>query len=275
MRRGDKLGNYVVLEDLGYGGMGGVFGGEDADSGEPVAIKTLHARFAAEPAMVARFVREAEAYRKMNHPNVVRYISSGIQDGTYFIVVEYVKGKSLEGILQKVGGPLGIRRSCLVALDILAALEHAHSRRLIHRDIKPKNIMISSQGEVKLLDFGVAAADDQLVQTRIGSILGSFRYAAPEQNQGQEADERSDLYSLGLVFWEMLTGTQALHGETLLQVTTEQVTTGVQAPSRVNPEIPREIDVLCEGLLHRDRHERIPDATEARETLEAILERLS
>jgi serine/threonine-protein kinase len=274
LRRGDKLGRFIIQEDLGYGGMGGVFIGEDEQTGEAVAVKTLHARFSVDQAMVARFVREAEAYRKMNHPNVVRYLSSGLQDGIYFIVVEYVKGMSLEDIMEKVGGPLGVKRSTLVAADLLSALEHAHARNLIHRDIKPKNIMLSSKGEVKLLDFGVAAADDQLVKTRVGSILGSFRYSSPEQNQGQKVDERSDLYSLGLVYWEMLTGRRALLGESLLKVTTAQLMEGVPPPSSLNPEVPVVLDSLCGALLTKSSLDRCPSASHALDVLRPFLEGL-
>lgn len=270
MQRGAKLGRFVIQEDLGHGGMGGVFVGLDEETGASVAIKTLHPRFSQDAQMVPRFIREAEAYRRMSHPNIIRYVASGIQGGTYFIVVEHVRGRNLDAVLRKVAGPLGVRRSVLVMRDLLSAIAHAHSMNVIHRDIKPKNIMISSQGEVKLVDFGVAAADDALVETSVGAIIGSFRYAAPEQNQGQEVDERSDLYSLGLVFWEMLTGETALAGNSLIEVTTSQLIQGVDPPSAVNPEVPHALDVIAGRLLEKKREDRYETADEAFAAVDAL-----
>lgn len=266
---GRQLGPYRVLEPLGSGGMGSIWRGENTEDGGPVAVKVLLPHVAKEGRLLPRFIREAEAYRRLEHPNIVAYVGSGCQEGTYFLVLEYVAGRTLEALLKKVGGPLGVRRSALIARDLLEALVHAHERKIIHRDIKPHNVMISRQGEVKLLDFGAAATEDRLVETGVGTVIGSYQYSAPEQNQGQQADERSDLYSLGLILWEMLTGQRALQGDSLMAITSHQVTEGIPPPSSMVPAVPGALDVLCRQLLRGRRSERLESAAEALEMLEA------
>ena len=266
---GRQLGPYRVLEPLGSGGMGSIWRGEQTDDGTPVAVKVLLPHVAKEGRLLPRFIREAEAYRRLEHPNIVAYVGSGCQEGTYFLVLEYVEGRTLEVLLRQVEGALGVRRAALITRDLLEALVHAHERKIIHRDLKPHNVMVSRDGEVKLLDFGAAATEDRLVETGVGTVLGSFQYAAPEQNQGQQADERSDLYSLGLLLWEMLTGKRALQGESLMAITTNQLTDGIPPPSSLAPEVPGSLDVLCRQLLRGRRSDRLESAAEALEMLEA------
>lgn len=272
MEPGARLGRFVVDEDLGHGGMGGVYRGRDTQSGAVVAIKTLDANMVPEK-MVPRFVREAESYRKLEHPNIVAYLGSGVEGGRiYYIVLEHLRGQTLEEVIQGAAGPLPLARCLDIAEALLGALQHAHGRGIVHRDVKPQNIMVTDEGVTKLLDFGIAAADDRLVQTAIGSVLGSFCYSSPEQNQGQEIDERTDLYSAGLVFWELLTGRRAFQADNLLAVTACQVTEGVAPPSSVNPQVPAQVDVLAGGLLETNRSERPADAGEALESLRSLRE---
>jgi serine/threonine-protein kinase len=260
---GRQFGPYRVLEPLGSGGMGSIWRGERSEDSSPVAVKVLLPHVAKEGRLLPRFIREAEAYRKLDHPNIVRYIGSGCQEGTYFLVLEFVEGDTLESLQKRMDGPLGVRRAVLVARDLLEALVHAHGQKIIHRDIKPHNIMISRHGEVKLLDFGAAATEDRLVETGAGTVLGSFLYAAPEQNQGQQADERSDLYALGLVLWEMLTGERALKGESLMAITSNQISEGIPPPSSMVLGVPSVLDVLCRQLLRARRTDRLETAEEA------------
>lgn len=271
MKIGDKLRNFQILEDLGHGGMGGVYIGFDAATKQLVAIKTMFAEFSKDESMVRRFQREAEVYRKLDHPNIVGFFDWGFENGHYFIAMEHVKGKPLDAILQDVGR-LSVEQSVKIMGHLLDAIQHAHERNIIHRDLKPQNIMISEEGVVKLLDFGIAATDDDLVKTVTGSILGTFYYSSPEQNQGKKVDERSDLYSLGLVFWELLTGQRALHGNTLLEVTAVQMRQGIPAPSTIVPEIPKGIDRICEKILAKNPNNRYEYAKEVIADLQSFKE---
>lgn len=271
MKPGDRLHTFQILEDLGHGGMGGVYIGFDAATKQLVAIKTLFSEFSKDEGYVRRFQREAEVYRKLEHPNIVGFVDAGFENGVYFIAMEHIKGKPLDAIVQDVGR-LPVDQAVKVMGHLLDAIGHAHEKGIVHRDLKPQNIMISEEGVVKLLDFGIAAMDDNLVKTVTGSILGTFYYSSPEQNQGKKVDERSDLYSLGLVFWELLTGERALHGATLLEVTALQMRTGVPAPSTKVPDLPPGIDRLCEKLLKKNPNDRYDDAKDVIRDLQAFKE---
>lgn len=271
MKPGDRLHTFQILEDLGHGGMGGVYIGFDAASKQLVAIKTLFSEFSKDEAYVRRFQREAEVYRKLDHPNIVGFVDAGFENGVYFIAMEHIKGKPLDAIIQDVGR-LSVEQSVKIMGHLLDAIGHAHDQGIVHRDLKPQNIMISEEGVVKLLDFGIAAMDDNLVKTVTGSILGTFYYSSPEQNQGKKVDERSDLYSLGLVFWEMLTGQRALHGATLLEVTAVQMRTGVPAPSTIVSDIPPGIDRLCDRILKKNPNDRYEQAKDVIQDLQAFKE---
>ncbi len=259
MKAGDQLHTFTILEVLGHGGMGGVFVGQNSENDELVAIKTLFEEFSKDEAYVRRFQREASVYRKLNHPNIVRCIASGFDKGIYFIAMEHIKGKPLDVIL-KENGALGVEHSLKIMDALSGAVYHAHSRGVIHRDVKPQNIMINEQGVVKLLDFGVAQADDDLVKTASGSIVGTFFYSSPEQNQGQKIDERSDLYSLGLVFYEMLVGQRALNGATLIEVSSMQLQGRIKPPSTVDDSVPNYVEKIVMRLLERDPNQRFQSA---------------
>ena len=271
MKAGDRLHTFQILEDLGHGGMGGVYIGFDAASKKLVAIKTLFSEFSKDEAYVRRFQREAEVYRRLDHPNIVGFVDAGFESGVYFIAMEHIKGKPLDSILQDVGR-LAVEQAVKIMGHLLDAIGHAHDQDIVHRDLKPQNIMISEDGVVKVLDFGIAAMDDNLVKTVTGSILGTFYYSSPEQNQGKKVDERSDLYSLGLVFWELLTGQRALHGATLLEVTAVQMRTGVPAPSTLVPDLPQGIDRICEKLLAKNPNDRYAHAKDVIADLQAFKE---
>jgi serine/threonine-protein kinase len=270
MNPGDQLHTFTILEVLGHGGMGGVFVGRNEETGELVAIKTLLEEYSNDEAYVRRFQREASVYRKLNHPNIVRCLASGFDKGIYFIAMEHIKGKPLDTIIREQGA-LGLDSSLRVMDALAGAVYHAHSRGVIHRDIKPQNIMIDDSGVVKLLDFGVAQADDDLVKTASGSILGTFFYSSPEQNQGQKIDERSDLYSMGLVFYEVLTGQRALNGSTLLEVSSLQLRGKIAPPSSIEASIPGRVDTLVLRLLERDPNLRYQSARDLQVDVRACL----
>jgi len=255
------IGNFLVLQELGHGGMGAVFIGYEATHRRLVVIKTLFEQWAKEENMVKRFVREAAVYQKLNHPNIVRFIDSGCDSGTHFIAMEYIKSRALDEVL-KSGGRLPVNTAVKIMGHLTDAVSHAHEKNIIHRDLKPQNVMYSEDGVVKLLDFGIAHTEDDLIKTQEGSILGTFYYAAPEQNQGKKVDERSDLYSLGAILYEMLTGKRPISGSSLLEVTRAQIMGGIIAPSVFNPEVPKGLEKIILKLLEKDPNNRYQTARE-------------
>ena len=269
MKAGDKLHTFQILEDLGHGGMGGVYIGFDSRTKMLVAIKTLFSEFSRDEAYVRRFQREAEVYRKLSHPNIVAFVDAGFENGSYFIAMEHVKGQALDSII-KNSGALPFDSAVKIMGHLADAIAHAHEQGVIHRDLKPQNIMISEEGVVKLLDFGIAQTDDGLVKTVTGSILGTFFYSSPEQNQGKKIDERSDLYSLGLVFYEILTGKRALIGNTLLEVTAFQMRSAIPSPSTIVSEIPHNLDKIVMKLLEKNPNNRYETANELIKDIQAF-----
>ena len=269
MKAGDKLHTFQILEDLGHGGMGGVYIGFDSRTKMLVAIKTLFSEFSRDEAYVRRFQREAEVYRKLSHPNIVAFVDAGFENGSYFIAMEHVKGQALDSIIKNAGA-LPFDSAVKIMGHLADAIAHAHEQGVIHRDLKPQNIMISEEGVVKLLDFGIAQTDDGLVKTVTGSILGTFFYSSPEQNQGKKIDERSDLYSLGLVFYEILTGKRALMGNTLLEVTAFQMRSAIPTPSTIVSEIPHNLDKIVMKLLEKNPNNRYETANELIKDIQAF-----
>jgi serine/threonine protein kinase len=255
------LGRFLVLQELGQGGMGAVFIGYEPERRKLVVLKTLFDHFAKEPDLVLRFQREATVYKTLDHPNIVRFIDSGCDKGIHFIAMEYIKSRPLDQVLKFQGRfavPLAVK-----ILGILAdAVAHAHEKGVIHRDLKPENILYAEDGVLKLLDFGIARAQDELLKTAEGSILGTFQYAAPEQNQGKRVDERSDLYALGAILYEMVTGRRPVAGTSHAEVARNQITAVPTPPSRENPEVTRGLDRVILKLLERDPNNRFKTARE-------------
>ena len=260
MRIGDKVGKYMLLKELGHGGMGGVFVGFDSDSVQLVAIKTLFEEYASDELYVRRFLREVDVLSKLNHPNLVHYMDSGVLDRIHYIVLEHIRGKDLSLIFE-AQQRFSLQETLSIMEGVTSALAHAHSKGIVHRDIKPSNIMLTDEGRIpKIVDFGVAYADDTILQTATGDIVGTFMYSSPEQNQGKEVDERSDLYALGLVFYEMLTGRRALEGSTHQEVTTIQLTCQITPPSEAFTGVPSELDPIVLKLLAYSPEDRYQSA---------------
>jgi beta-lactam-binding protein with PASTA domain/predicted Ser/Thr protein kinase len=260
-------GRYRVIRHLARGGMADVYEAEDTLLGRSVAVKLLHANFASDDAFVARFRREAQAAANLSHPNIVAIYDWGQDEGTYFMVMELIRGRTLREII-KTEGALLPRRSAEISAETAAALAVAHQHGVFHRDIKPGNIMIAEDGSVKVTDFGIARAlDDSEELTRTGAVIGTATYFSPEQAQGLPADERSDVYSLGIVLYEMLAGKPPFTGESPVAVAYQHVSEPATAPDAINPEVPRELAAVAEHAIEKKPADRYQTADQFRADL--------
>jgi eukaryotic-like serine/threonine-protein kinase len=262
-------GRYHVVERIASGGMGEVFRATDAVLTREVAIKVLHRSLAGDQAFVDRFRREARAAAGLSHPNIVAVYDWGSVDGIYYMVMEYVRGTGVRTLLNRVGR-LEPAQAADVVRQTLLALEHAHGQGIVHRDIKPENILVTSEGVVKVADFGLARAFADGRQTQAGTVTGTVQYLAPEQIRGEPADPRSDLYSLGVVTYELLTGKLPFTGETAMSIAYKHLSGRVPRPSASVPSIPSELDGFVASATDRDRELRPESATVMRRDIEAI-----
>lgn len=252
--------------------MADVFLARDQLLDRPVAVKVLFPQFAAEPSFVERFRREAQAAANLNHPSIVAVYDWGEHDNTYFIVMEYVEGRSLAEII-KSEGTLHHDRAAEIAADTADALGFAHRNGTVHRDVKGGNILITPSGQVKVTDFGIARAfggGDELTQT--GSVMGTATYFSPEQAQGKNVDPRSDLYSLGVVLFEMVTGRPPFVGESPVAIAYKHVQEMPPRPTSLNPAIPKTLEVVIARLLAKNPDQRYPSAEEVRADLRRFRE---
>lgn len=254
---GARLGKWTVDKELGRGGMGQVYLAHD-DTGQQFAVKVLAPELAMEAGFQQRFLREIAALSQLEHPNIVRFYEAGQQEQVLFYVMEYVAGNNFDEILEKQGR-LPWKEVLNVALQIAPALKHAHDRGVIHRDIKPQNLLRSQEGVVKLTDFGIAKvfAADNLTAT--GGIVGTAEYLSPEQAAGKPVTKRSDLYSLGTVLYHLLTGSPPFEGETTLDLLHKHRYGQFDRPQRIVPDVPHELDELVCQLLEKDPAKRPAD----------------
>jgi len=258
---------YQLEEELGSGGMATVYRGTDRVLGRTVAVKVLAPNYARDQAFVARFRREAQAAARMNHPGVVNVYDTGSDDGTHFIVMEYVQGRTLAEIL-KTEGRLMPDRAAEIGEDVAAALTFAHQQGIVHRDIKPANIMITTTGDVKVMDFGIARAitsGDTLTQT--ATVLGTATYLSPEQAQGEPVDARSDIYSLGVVLYEMFTGQPPFAGDSAVSVAYKHVREEPTLPTQLDSTIPVGLEAVTLKALAKNPANRYQSAEELRADL--------
>ncbi len=251
-------GRYKVLSRLGAGGMADVYLAEDEQLGRKVALKLLHRRFAEDPGFVERFRREAQSAAGLQHQNVVGVYDRGDFDGTYYIAMEYVAGRTLKQLIRDEA-PLDPVRAIDITLQILRAARFAHRRGVVHRDLKPHNVMMGDGDQAKVTDFGIARAGASDM-TETGSILGTAQYLSPEQAQGHAVSASSDLYSVAVVLYEMLTGGVPFDGDQAVTIAIKHVSQAPTALTAVNPGIPPELEQVVMWALNKNPTDRPADA---------------
>ncbi|QIN77180.1 Stk1 family PASTA domain-containing Ser/Thr kinase [Rubrobacter marinus] len=266
---------YRISKPLGSGGMAEVYLAHDDVLDRDVALKVMSGRYADDEEFVERFKREAQSAAALSHPNIVSIYDRGEDErGTYYIAMEYLPGGTLKDrILER--GALPPRTAAAVALQIAEALQAAHAKGVVHRDIKPHNVLVTGSGDVKVGDFGIARAASSSTMTKTGSILGTAHYISPEQAMGEPVGPQSDLYSLGIVLYEMLTGTLPYDAETPIGIAMKHVNGYLAPPKALNPAVPDGINSVTCRLLAKSPDDRYADAGELIEDLERVLEGLS
>ncbi len=261
-------GRYEVLSRIGIGGMGDVYLARDQLLGRQIAVKLLHHRFAEDQEFVERFRREASSAAGLSHPNVVAVFDRGEWDGTYYIAMEYLPGRSLKTIVREQG-PLDPAAAIDIVIQVLRAAGFAHRRGVIHRDLKPHNVILDEEGRAKVTDFGIARAGASDM-TLTGSIMGTAQYLSPEQAQGHAVSEASDVYAVGIVLYELLTGAVPFDGETAVTIALKQVSAAPPPPSALAATVPAELDAVVLRALAKDPAARFASAEEFIAALEHV-----
>jgi serine/threonine protein kinase len=257
---GKLLGNrYEILEQLGGGGMAIIYKGRDTLLNRLVSIKVLRPEFTCDEDFVQRFRREAQAIASLSHPNIVSIYDVGSENSVYYLVMEYVEGDNLKNII-RAQGKIEIERALEIARQISDALQHAHENNIVHRDIKPQNILITREGRAKLTDFGIAKEATAATLTQTDTVLGSVHYISPEQARGETAGPRSDIYSLGIVLYEMVTGTLPFQGETPIGVALKHIQHTPPPPSSLNPAVSPKLENIIERAMAKNSTERYESA---------------
>jgi tRNA A-37 threonylcarbamoyl transferase component Bud32 len=263
-------GRYRILRHLARGGMAEVYLAHDELLDRPVAVKVLFPELAQDDSFVERFRREAQSAARLNHPNIVSVYDFGEDQDALYIVMEYVEGQTLRDVV-RAGGPMAPAEAIRIATDVAAGLAVAHAEDIVHRDVKPANVLIAADGTAKVADFGIAravGAGSDL--TMPGSVVGTATYLSPEQAQGVEVDQRSDVYSLGMVMYEMLTGEAPFRGDNPLAIAYKQQHEVPPPPSAINPAVPAQLDSIVGRAMSLDSNQRQRSAGEFRAELLAI-----
>ncbi len=262
-------GRYQIIEELGKGGMGKVYKATDTDIKEKVAIKLIKPEISTDKKTIERFQNEIKYARRIRHKNVCQMYDLNKEQGTYYITMEYVEGENLKNMI-RMSGQLGIGTAISVAKQVCEGLVEAHKLGVIHRDLKPSNIMIDRGGIVRIMDFGIARSLKEKGITGAGVMIGTPEYMSPEQVESKETDQRSDIYSLGIIFYEMVIGRVPFEGDTPLSVAVKHKTEAPQDPKELNSQLPEDLSKVILRCLEKNKEKRYQSADELRSELENI-----
>jgi serine/threonine protein kinase len=262
-------GRYQIIEELGKGGMGRVYKVLDKEINETVALKLLKSEISVDKKTIERFRNELKIARKISHKNVCRMYHLGKHDEASFIAMEYVHGEDLRRLIRKVG-QLGAGKAISIAKQVCEGLEEAHRLGVIHRDLKPSNIMVDEEGNARIMDFGIARSIDAKGITGAGVMIGTPEYMSPEQVEGKEVDQRSDIYSLGIILYEMVTGSVPFEGDTPFTIGVKHKSEIPKDPKELNKQIPEDLNSVIMRCLEKDKEKRYQSAGEVRSELENI-----
>ena len=268
LTRGATLANrYEIIEELGKGGMGRVYRVEDTKLKQEVALKLIKPEIAKDKKTIERFRNELKLAREIAHRNVCRMYDLNEEKGAHYITMEYVRGEDLRGLIRRIG-QLPIGKSLSVAKQICEGLAEAHRLGVVHRDLKSNNIMIDKEGNVRIMDFGIARSLEAKGITGAGVMIGTPEYMSPEQVEGKEVDQRSDIYSLGVILYEMVTGRVPFEGDTPFTIGVKHKSEIPKDPKELNTQIPEDLNRVILICLEKDKEERYQSAGELRSELE-------
>jgi eukaryotic-like serine/threonine-protein kinase len=268
---GEKIaGRYEVQELVGHGGMSSVYKARDALLERNVALKILHDQYSADDDFVERFKREARSVAQLQHPNIVTVIDRGEEDGRQYIVFEYIDGENLKELVVRKGR-LDVREALEIALEVARGLAFAHQHGLVHRDVKPQNVLLNGDGKAKVTDFGIARTVDVDGMTQTGTVLGTSNYIAPEQASGQRVDAHSDVYALGVVLYELLAGDVPFPGESFVAVAMKHLHEPAPNLLEVRRDVPPRVAAAVDRALEKDPEQRFATMDDFAAELEACL----
>ncbi|HWE81355.1 MAG TPA: protein kinase, partial [Gaiellaceae bacterium] len=269
---GDIVSDRYELEELvGAGGMSSVYRAHDRVLERDVALKVLHERLNVEQDVVDRFGREAKLVAGLSHQNIVAVIDRGEHAGRPFIVLEFIPGENLKQLVARTG-PLPVERALELGIEVARGLSFAHQKGFVHRDVKPQNVLLNGKGEAKVADFGIARPlETNEAETATGTVLGTCDYISPEQAQGRRVDEQTDVYSLGIVLYELLTGSVPFRGDNFVAVAMQHINSPPPPVSLERPDVPRRVEAAIEKALAKDPSDRFPGMSAFCNELEACL----
>ncbi|MDY5502490.1 MAG: Stk1 family PASTA domain-containing Ser/Thr kinase, partial [Gemmiger sp.] len=263
-------GRYQIESLVGMGGMANVYRGTDTKTGNAIAVKVLKEEFLDNEELVRRFKNESKAISILSHPNIVKVYDVSVTDRLQYIVMEYVDGITLKEYLKQRGGALTWKETVHFATQVLSALQHAHSKGIIHRDVKPQNIMLLADGSIKMMDFGIARFSRAQSQTVSDKAIGSVHYISPEQAKGDKTDARTDIYSVGVMLYEMLSGKLPFDGDGAVSIAIMQISDKAKPLAQVAPNVPEALCQITEKAMEKDPANRYQSAQEMLEAIEAF-----